>query len=535
MLIEIRCDKFRSTSIVFHKGLNVVLGDDRATNSIGKSTLLMVIDFVMGGDSFIRYNKDVVDELGHHSYYFKLHLGGTIHAFRRGTHRPEVVFACTELYEEVESIDVNQYRAFLKVAYGLDSLDMTFRSVVSLFSRIWGKENLEPGRPLDLHKQQSGNDALNSILKLYDKYTPLQELAQELKEKQSDKNALSGALKKDFIPRIGKKKHEENRSLVTKITTELEDIKNNLARYATNIRELANREVAELKEAKDRLLQSKADVDSRLSRIRDSLRQTRHIRSRNFEALKTFFPNVYEEKIAQVEEFHSDIATILKNELKQSERELAGQQEYLETEIAKIDEKLSSILRNVENPGLVVDRVYDLSKSKQTAELENSYYEQDRQLTLSIKEVEKNLEQEKKKQLSLIEITINDKLQQLSSEIYGERKKSPYLTFGRSKYEFQIFEDTGTGKAYSNLILFDWAIFLTSPVPFLIHDSLLFKNIENDAVSKMIFLYSSSERQTFIAIDEIKKYGMNASAVLVQQSVIQLADDKVLYTKDWRK
>lgn len=46
MLVEVRCDKFREKSIKFHKGLNVVLGDEKATNSIGKSSLLMVLDFI---------------------------------------------------------------------------------------------------------------------------------------------------------------------------------------------------------------------------------------------------------------------------------------------------------------------------------------------------------------------------------------------------------------------------------------------------------------------------------------------------------
>ena len=34
MLLEIRCDKFRNESISFHKGLNVILGDENATNRI---------------------------------------------------------------------------------------------------------------------------------------------------------------------------------------------------------------------------------------------------------------------------------------------------------------------------------------------------------------------------------------------------------------------------------------------------------------------------------------------------------------------
>ena len=68
MLAENRCDKFRNETISFHKGLNVVLGDENATNSIGKSSLLIVIDFAFGGNS-LSERKDIIDELGHHDYY----------------------------------------------------------------------------------------------------------------------------------------------------------------------------------------------------------------------------------------------------------------------------------------------------------------------------------------------------------------------------------------------------------------------------------------------------------------------------------
>lgn len=54
MLKEIQCPLFNHAKISFHQGLNIILGDDDAKNSIGKSTALMVIDFVEGGDSFIK-------------------------------------------------------------------------------------------------------------------------------------------------------------------------------------------------------------------------------------------------------------------------------------------------------------------------------------------------------------------------------------------------------------------------------------------------------------------------------------------------
>lgn len=53
MLKEIICDKFKQKRVEFHRGLNVVLGDDQGSNSIGKSTFLMIIDFVYGGKDYI--------------------------------------------------------------------------------------------------------------------------------------------------------------------------------------------------------------------------------------------------------------------------------------------------------------------------------------------------------------------------------------------------------------------------------------------------------------------------------------------------
>ena len=60
MLKRIRCDKFREKEIIFHPGLNAVIGDEIASNSIGKSTLLMIIDFVFGGSEYIKTNSDAL-------------------------------------------------------------------------------------------------------------------------------------------------------------------------------------------------------------------------------------------------------------------------------------------------------------------------------------------------------------------------------------------------------------------------------------------------------------------------------------------
>ncbi|OTA65042.1 hypothetical protein [Limosilactobacillus reuteri] len=53
MLVEVSSDAFKSygktrEKIKFHSGLNVVVGGRRGANSIGKSTFLMILDFVFG-------------------------------------------------------------------------------------------------------------------------------------------------------------------------------------------------------------------------------------------------------------------------------------------------------------------------------------------------------------------------------------------------------------------------------------------------------------------------------------------------------
>lgn len=70
MLYEIWCDKFVSNGnprgvIRFNEKLNIVKGHDSGTNSIGKSTFLLAIDFAFGGNSYAE-DKRLIKKIGHH-------------------------------------------------------------------------------------------------------------------------------------------------------------------------------------------------------------------------------------------------------------------------------------------------------------------------------------------------------------------------------------------------------------------------------------------------------------------------------------
>ncbi|HCN5194526.1 TPA: hypothetical protein N6X16_004899, partial [Escherichia coli] len=65
MLKNIYCEKLIRKELIFKNGLNAILGPKNGANSIGKSSVLMLIDYVFGGDDFITLCKDVISQVGH--------------------------------------------------------------------------------------------------------------------------------------------------------------------------------------------------------------------------------------------------------------------------------------------------------------------------------------------------------------------------------------------------------------------------------------------------------------------------------------
>lgn len=535
MLIEIRSEIFKEKVITFHKGLNVVLGDDKATNSIGKSNLLMIIDFVFGGDSFLEHNKDVVDELGHHTYNFHFIFNNEKFFFRRGTYSPEIVYKCSDEYAEIMPITIEEFTSFLKACYKLSSSHISFRAFVGTFSRVWGKDNLNVNKPLHIVQTQKNFICVENLLNIFNRYDSIFDLSTELKNRSEEKSSYIKAQRYEIIPKITKLIFKNNTKQINDIETEILDIKDKLALYATNINEVTNREILELKQEKDKLLKIKLELNSKLLRIRNNLSDNKYFKTMHFKSLLEFFPSVNMEKLETIESFHDSLSKILKTELLSAEYFISNQINIIDEEINSINDKITQTLSNIDKPTFVVDRVYELSGKLQKLKTENIYYEDQIQTNETVKSLKSKLIEIKMKELVFIENIINDKVNQLVNSAYSEPRKAPILSFSPNNYKYEVFEDTGTGKAFSNLIIFDLSIFELTELPIIIHDSLLFKNVENDAVAKLIIVYQNYQKQSFIALDEIHKYGKDASKILIDNQVIQLSNENMLYVKDWRK
>jgi hypothetical protein len=389
-------------------------------------------------------------------------------------------------------------------------------------------------QPLHSHNKESSAARIENLIKLYNKYDSIESLSRSVKSLTEKKKSVTSAYKQDLIPKITKKEYKEKLKLLSEIDAEINEIKENLAIYAISIGEIVNRKVSELKTTRDALLNERERLSVNLFRVKRDLGKNNYIKSKAFQNLEKFFPEANFDRFGQIEIFHSKIASILREELRASEKELTKTIEDLDAAIEAVDLEIGEALRNVDEPTVIVDRVHELAVKRSKARRKINYFETDEDVTKSLREDRLRLAEERNSISSHISNIINNKIRKLVDNIYNEHRKSPKLEITNNKYTFSAVEDTGTGKAYSNLILLDLAILQTTILPFVIHDSVLFKNIENEAVAHLVKLYCSFNRQTFIAIDEIQKYGVDAEGILRKQGVIQLTKENQLYIKDWR-
>lgn len=116
MLREIYCDKFHQKRIVFNPGLSVVLGTNTGDNSIGKSTFLLIVDYVFGGSTYAS-TADIIENVGSHDICFTFVFGKETFKFCRNSISAHTVWKCSDSYEKVEEIALADYCKWLDLKY----------------------------------------------------------------------------------------------------------------------------------------------------------------------------------------------------------------------------------------------------------------------------------------------------------------------------------------------------------------------------------------------------------------------------------
>ncbi|WP_348622317.1 DUF2326 domain-containing protein [Paenibacillus polymyxa] len=340
------------------------------------------------------------------------------------------------------------------------------------------------------------------------------------------------AKKFDYIPKITPKKFEKNIIEKDKIELEISKLKEDIVNTTVKLSEALSDEVFQLQSQKKAFLKERDYYKSRLERINRSIKNK--VNSSNFELLLAYFPNVNIERLENIDSFHNGITKILSQELLQARKDASKNLEAFNNELNIIDIKIDDLVENSRHNNYLFEKLFELSGKVSNIELENKFFVESNRLQKEIISTETVLSESKQQSLSTVMDRINKKIISINEKIHTEKRRAPELTLFEKDYEYKVFDNTGTGKAYTNLFILDICIFDLTPLPILIHDSVLFKNVENSVVDNIIELYDEQRKQTFISIDELNKYSSTTQEILITHSVIQLSKDKLLFDKDWR-
>ena len=137
-------------------------------------------------------------------------------------------------------------------------------------------------------------------------------------------------------------------------------------------------------------------------------------------------------------------------------------------------------------------------------------------------------------QLIYLQNTVNRRMAEINDYLYSGRKAPPTLTFSDLQYTFQTRDDTGTGTSYKGLVVFDLSVLELTQLPIVVHDSVVLKQIADEAIETILMKYQSIGKQIFISLDKAPSYTEPATEILKQTTVLSLSKDgNELFGRSW--
>lgn len=512
------------------------MGDDDAKNSIGKSTALMVIDFAQGGDSLLEDKAGAIKALGPHHYNFSFVFAGQPYFYSRSTDASDVVHVCDKDYARLSELPVDDYRRKLKELYGLASLESSFRSVVSPFARIWGKGGLEPDQPfISIPKEPLGT-AIGRLIDLFDRSSDIAAEKKVIDEQKERKKLITGSMNAKIIPKINNTQYKVNNKTIAENTVQIEQLKQGFGGALNAYEALFDESMRSMQQRKNELINLRGELQSKVNRLQHEISGITPRLAANIALVAEFFPTVDVARLEQVEAFHQKIGGIVKKELKDEFAAAQLEESVLTSEIMSLGQQIQTALKSKGMPDDLFKRIFDLKEITDKATEENKHFEQKAQLEEAIKISGQRLDEIYTKIFLEIEAKINLKLKAFNKVVYGPARNSSELRIkNANSFSFTSPEDTGTGKSYAGLIGFDMAMLSLTSLPFVMHDSVVYKNIEVAATKKILRILSAIKaKQIFLSFDEAKKFGSRTEQLIHKLTVLKLSHNDLLYKKDWR-
>ena len=552
MLYEIECEKFAKKvngqlvprgRIQLREGLNTVLGDKAAQNSIGKSTFLLVVDFCFGGDDYINPKICKAKEKLHsHTINFAFKFGNRIDYFCRSTKTPSEIGICDSDYKVLRTQTLKEFKDYLLEAYGITTPSISFREMVGRFLRIYGRENYAERYPLK-YGDVKPEASIETLEKMFNVFAFIEEYKSVYDDKSKRTKVRDDATKLGEMTNVARTKKEYNAN------------EKEIERLKAELQKLMDREDAELS-------QEETDNLDKASEIRGQLTVLKRRRSRlvsqlnavkanmsgglvpveeDLSELSEFFPDVDVQKLSQIEHFHDKMQRILSQEMGDEIAQLQILIDAVSAEMARLQEAQRKLGVPVTVSKKFMDQVVDIQRKIDILTAKNKAYDKTAKLKTEKKDAKIQLEDVRETQLQVVETSINQEMTRLNDYIYGGKRYAPTIKFGNSRsgkptYDFWTEDDTGAGTNFKGLIIFDLALLRLTELPVIAHDSNIFKNIADLPIDKIMELYNQSKKQIFIAFDKEDTFYDVTRDIVHSTTIIELHENGgELFGWSWAK
>ena len=514
MLVEMKSPVFidhgqERPPILFHEGLNVVLGEEDGAMSIGKSSSLLAIDFVFGGDTYIK--SDGVRHEGHHTVFFAFEFNGARYYFARNTGDSATIHFCDKDYQLTGAkYTKEEFISWLRTQYGMEFDGVSFRTILSSFFRAYGKGNTDELNPLKGIPGQNMEKSIATILTVLNRYKDIQEFRDSVTEHTKRLEAFKEARRYQFISDLvgGQKKYEENLAVIRELELQL-------ATLMEEAEQGHSEEEIELNKQKAALTTEKLNIENaihtremKLRLLNMSLEYGLYPTEADMSALQEFFPGVNIRKLYEVERYHQKLARIL-------DAQFAEERTAIEREITDLRVQWDAVNAQIRNLGFVgnisrefLDRHSEIKAEIAALRTQNQAFLTQTELQSAKANATEVLKRSIEDILREIEDDLNTQMKEFNDSLFTAKKKPPQVHFNAyNSYRFETPDNTGTGSNYKGMLVYDLAVLFTTALPALAHDSLLFKNLGKDVEDGIFRIYArvASElprRQVFIAYDK---------------------------------
>lgn len=524
--------------IRFKEGLNVVLGKEDGENSIGKSSAMLAIDFVFGGNSYL--SSDGVKHIGDHTIFFTFEFDGKPYLFARNTISPDDIHVRSEGYQLTGVVwTKREFANWLKEQYHIDFTGLSFRETMSSFFRIYGKDNTDECGPLKGLPGESMQKSIDILVKLFDRYKDVEVFNGRLEEQKKKLSAYREARKYRFVPDLvgGKIQYDENVAQIRSLQVELDNLTAEQVEDQKEVDIEKSRIKSQLQANKLRLETEMQSKQHRLNLLSMSLEYGLYPTEADLSALQEFFPGVNIRKLYEVEKYHQKLAVIL-------DEQFAAERQSVEEEIAGLQEQIKALQTQISQLGFVgnLSKEFLDKHSKIKGRIDAMKAQNEAYLTLTdLQDAKKKADEILKRAiediLADIESAINGKMKEFNDTLFAESRKAPNLHLNEyNSYRFETPDDTGTGSNYKGMVIYDLAVLYLTALLAIAHDSLILKNIGDGAVDGIMKIYAQSRKQVFIAFDKQAAYMPDTQRILADNTVLKLSDGKCeLYGESWNK